>query len=363
VKIGFITDGKSAAIDNSSEIPAGQAAAKYINDHLGGVAGHPITLDVCQDLQTPSGASDCANQMIADKVPVVLNGVSGQGGTIAKALSAAGVPFISYGSPDQTVLLTKGSFVLTNGIAAALSGPAELAKQDGAKRAAVMVIDVPAATTPVKAVGSIIYKNAGAVLDVVTVPPGTADMTPQAQAELSKNPDQVAIIGDAAFCNGAVKALKTLGFARTIVIIPQCLPFTSATLSAGVSGLKLISASTTDPSDPEVQLYKAVMSTYAPGTDPNGDVTSGGYAVVLGFARALAGLTGDLTPASVSTALATMAPAPLPLASGVTFQCNGKAVSIAPAICSAGVLIADVSASGQATNYKPFDASEVTKLG
>ena len=46
VKIGFITDGKSATIDNSSEIPAAQAAAKYVNEHLGGVAGHAITLDV-----------------------------------------------------------------------------------------------------------------------------------------------------------------------------------------------------------------------------------------------------------------------------------------------------------------------------
>src|SRR5439155_20089470 len=47
IKGGFVSDGKSEAIDNTAEAPAGQAAAKYVNDYLGGIAGHPIPLDPC----------------------------------------------------------------------------------------------------------------------------------------------------------------------------------------------------------------------------------------------------------------------------------------------------------------------------
>src|SRR5437870_3922726 len=75
VSIGFVTDAKGTSVDNSSEIPAAQAAVKYANAYLGGIGGHPIKLDICDDKQTPSGTSDCDNQLITDKVPIVLNNV------------------------------------------------------------------------------------------------------------------------------------------------------------------------------------------------------------------------------------------------------------------------------------------------
>src|SRR5579862_9572225 len=57
VKVGLISDGKSATIDDTSEISAAQASASYINDYRGGVAGHPIDLVVCQTHQTPAGGT------------------------------------------------------------------------------------------------------------------------------------------------------------------------------------------------------------------------------------------------------------------------------------------------------------------
>ncbi|MFI5040575.1 MAG: ABC transporter substrate-binding protein [Acidimicrobiales bacterium] len=365
IKIGFITDGKSTAIDNSSEVPAAQAAAKYINEHLGGVDGHPITLDTCSDQQTPAGATDCANQMITDKVPVVLQGVSGQGGTIMKAVTGAGIPYMIAGALDQSTLTTKTSYVLTNGLATGLAGPAKVAQDSGAKRAAVVVTDVPAATGPIKAIDPVFYKNAGVALDILTVPPGTPDMSPQIQSEMGKNPDQFAIVGDAAFCTSAIKAMKSAGFSKTIVLIPQCIGTSSGqSIPGGYAGMKLITASSTSPTDPEVQLYNAVMATYAPGTPPNGDVTSGGYSVVLGFARGMTALSGDITPDTVNTTLTAMSPEALPLATGVTFQCNGKQVTITPSICSTSALVTTLDQAGQPTGgYQPIDTSALLKLG
>ena len=368
VKIGYLTDGKTASIDNSSEIPSAKAAASYINDYLGGVGGHPITLDTCDDQQTPSGATDCANQFITDKVPIVLYNVSGQAGSLFKPLAAANIPVMAYGSLDQPSLLAKtGSYILTNGLVTAFAGPAKIAQLAGAKRAAEIVTDVPAASTPAKQLDPLLYKNAGVAIDVIPIPVGQADLTPQMQAELAKSPDQFHIIGDVSLCTAALKALKNVGFTKTIVVITQCITATSSSgIPGGYAGMKLVTANTTDPTDPDNKIYLAAMAKYSPGTGPfvNG-VTQGGFAVVLGFARSMSGFTtGDLTSASVESAITTASAQPLPFGGGLTFQCTGTQVAITPAVCSAGALEATLDASGKPTGaFTPLDASALLKLG
>jgi branched-chain amino acid transport system substrate-binding protein len=365
IKLGMISDGASAALDNTSEIPAAQAAAKYINEHRGGVGGHPITLDVCQDGETPAGTTNCVNQMIADHVVAVVYGVSGEGGTIGTGLKAANIPLVAFATIDQNTLLEKtGAYAITNGLGV-LAGPAALAKQAGAKRGAVVVLDLPAASGPVNQLDPIFYKNAGVALDIVAVPPGTADPSPQIQAELSKNPDQIAILGNDTFCSSVMKALKTLGYSKKIVVIQQCISPSSITaIPGGFAGVTLVTPSASDPKDPEVALYNAVMAAYASSTPPNGSVTSGGYAVVLGFARGMSGVASgaEITPALVESTFASMSPQTMPLASSLTFQCNGQQVSITPAICTTGFLSASLDAKANGSNFKLLDLAALLKI-
>jgi branched-chain amino acid transport system substrate-binding protein len=366
VRIGYMTDGKTASIDDSSEIPAAQAAVKYINSYLGGIDGHVLSLDVCDDQQTPSGATDCGNQFVTDKVPVVLYNASGQGGMLFKVLAAAHIPLVAYDSVDEPTLLAKtGAYVLTNALTANFAGPAKIAELAGATRAADIVIDVPAASGPAKQLDPIIYKNAGVAVDVIAIPPGTADMTPQIEAELTKNPDQLAVVGDVTFCTSAIKAIKTVAFTKPVVIIQQCITSTSAAgIPGGYAGFKLVATATTDRNDPDVKVYVAAMKLWEPDTPPfvNG-VTAGGWATVVGFARAMSGLSGDVTPASVEAAISSMSPEPLPFGAGITFQCNGDQVSILPAMCSTGALEATLDQAGNAVGaFTPLDASALLKL-
>jgi branched-chain amino acid transport system substrate-binding protein len=365
IKLGMISDGKSAALDDTSEIPAGQAAAKYINQHLGGVGGHPVTLDVCQDGETPSGTTNCVNQMIADKVVAVVYGVSGEGGSIGSGLKAANVPLVAYATIDQGTLLQKsGAYAVTNGLGT-LAGPVALLQQSGGKRGAVVVEDFPAASGPVKQFDPIFYKNVGAALDIAAIPPGTADMTPQLQAELSKQPDQVAILGNDTFCTSAIKALKTLGYTKQIVVIPQCIsPSSISSIPGGFAGVTLLSPFSIDSKDPEVALYDAVMATYAPTTPPNGSVTSGGYAAVLAFDRAMSGVAAgaDITPSLVESTIASMSRQTMPLANSLTFQCNGQQISLTPAICTTGFLTALLDAKANSSVVKPVNLATVLKL-
>jgi branched-chain amino acid transport system substrate-binding protein len=365
VKVGYITDGQNGSIDNLTEIPAAQAAVKYVNGYLGGIGGDVLALDVCNNQGTPSGATSCANQMIADKVPVVLSNVSAENQTIYTALSAAGVPYVAYQTSVAGQLTGKLSYVLSNGLAADFAGPAQVAKNDGAKRAAELVINVPGAAAPAQQLDPIIFKNAGVPVDVVPIPPGTPDMTPQEQAEISKGANFFSILGDVSFCTSALKALKTLAYTGPIVLISQCLASGSAAgIPGGYTGATEVTVATTDPTDPDVQLYEAAMKQWAPGTAPfaNG-VTQGGFATVLAFARAMKGLTLPATSANIEAAFKSMPATPLPFGGGGTFQCNGTVVAIVPDVCSAGALSVSLDASGNPSgSFTPLDVASLLKL-
>jgi branched-chain amino acid transport system substrate-binding protein len=357
--LGYISDGKTAAVDGSVDAPAREAAVKYVNEHLGGVAGRPIKLKVCDTGITPSGAKDCVNQMIAAKVPAVLENVSGVAGPIAKGLEADDVPLFVYVTGDQDTLLSPNSNVMTNTLAG-LAGPIQLAKDSGAKRAAIVVIDVPAAAGPLEALAAPLYKKAGIDVDFVPVAQGTPDMTPQVQSELAKDPDQIEIIGDPPFCTSALKALKTLGYTKRIIVIPQCITAETAKgIPGGLAGVTLLATESTDPKDPEVALYNAAMATYEPDAEAHFGITSGGWAVVVGFARAMSHLSGDVTPASVRSALLTSGPQQLPLLGSGTFSCDRKQMTLTPAVCSQGAVIAELDKAGNAKTTKPFDATSV----
>ncbi len=58
-----------------------------------------------------------------------------------------------------------------------------------------------------------------------------------------------------------------------------------------------------------------------------------------------------------------MPPTPMPLADGVTFQCDGQQVDIAPNICSTDALTTTLDAEGRPTTYEVLDGSALLALG
>ena len=72
VKIGFVSDGRTASIDNSQMLPAAKATVEYLNAYKGGLAGRPIELIGCETAGEPGKATDCANQLVQDDVAMVV---------------------------------------------------------------------------------------------------------------------------------------------------------------------------------------------------------------------------------------------------------------------------------------------------
>ncbi len=363
ITIGYVYDGESDTVDYSGEREAVEAVVEYANTYLGGVAGRPIELDVCETGATPAGAADCVTQMVADGVPAVVNGVTTQPAALYPPLAAEGIPVFTTGALDRESLSAPGIYLLGNVFLTVLAGPAQVAADNDIAQAAIMVVDNPAASGQLETAAPTFYGNVDVGVDVVTIPIDTPDVTPQVTAALGDEPGLIQVIGDPPFCGKVMRALDTVGYDGEIVVIPACLQGGANTDLPNLEGSLVLGNSSTDPEADEVKLYNAVLDTYASEDLDRGNVAVTGYQAMLGFVRAVAGLEGDVTADSVKATIEGMEPTPLPLADGVMFQCNHTAVAVAPNICSSDVLQTRLDAEGQGTTYEVLDGTEVLTMG
>lgn len=359
IQIGFVYDGVSDAVDNTEELVAAEAARDYVNEYMAGIDGRPIELVVCSTDQTPAGASDCVTEFANAGVPVVLNGVTGQAGSLFEPLEEAGIAvFVTAANPTDP-----GADIMTNGTLSLAAGPAKVFADEGIEAAAIIGIDVPAASAALKTSAALFYEEAGVEPDVVLIPPDTPDMSPNIQAAISKNPGGMTVVGDALFCTKAMQAIAAAGYDGKLVIIPQCIDENFLEQTTNLEGATMLTTSTSDPDSEEYKLYSAVMHTYA-GADANlGGTAPQAYQAVLGFARAMDGVTGEITVDVVRSQLASMPPTPMPLGDGIMFQCDGKQVALTPAICSQDVLQTVLDADGNPGEFSILKGSEILATG
>lgn len=353
VTVGFISEGKAAAFDTSGELDGAQAAVDYINNHLGGLQGHKIELKTCQSKGNPGTATDCANQMVSSGAVAVAEGSLGVIDQTIDVLSPAAVPLVLNFATSQKALSKPNVFSMMNGVSAVFGTPAMLAKEEGIKKVALVTIDVPAATGAANSIGKLTIGNAGAALDVVTVPPGTPDMTPQITAAKKKDPGMWIVLGETTFCGGALKAIKTASPDTTVVVNDRCIdPSIASAVPGGFEGVKVGTTSNLDPSTEDVKLFQAAIDKYKPGTKIDAN-SAGGWAPVVALARAVnAGSGTDVTRESVLNAIRTAPPLDYPLTNGIKFQCDGKAFPLSPNLCAASAIVTTATKEGKLTDHR-----------
>lgn len=354
ITIGVISDGQGAAIDQSDEYKGAQAAAAYANDYLGGIAGHPITVKVCQARQDPAAATDCANQMVSAHASAVIEGTLAEIDQTIAVLSPAKIPLVAGAGSTQLALSSPYVYSLFNSLSY-FGVPAAEGKQLGATSADMVVIAVPAAEGPAKQVGTLLYKNAGINLTVTAVPPGTADMTPQITTASASKPGLYHVFGNDSFCTSAIQAIKTVDPKTPIIALSQCLsPAGAKTIPGGYAGVKVVTTSDLDPANPETKLFNAVVAKYGGGATLVG---AQGYSPMLGLINALnAAKVTDVSPAGIAAGLKSAPATTYPLAAGAKFQCDGKQMPMSPNICSSDGILADAQADGTLTNYQLIPA-------
>jgi branched-chain amino acid transport system substrate-binding protein len=365
VKIGFITDDKTASTDNSIESAVADAEVQWLNQYRNGVGGHPIQLDRCVTNGDPGKSTDCANQMITDEVAAVVMGSNQNFGNSWMPLHAAGIPVFAFAAGFTDALADPTStFIFGAGTGALRNLNIGAAKASKAKKVTVVAIDVPAATQPYKTTEPAAYQQAGLNLELVPVAGGTADMTPQMQKVVSGNPKGVVfVLGNDSFCISAFNGLRTAGFKGTITTIPQCLSESTRTAVPAdfLKGMQITATAPLDtPKDPSIKQYYAVLDKFGASSVDKTRIT--GVSMFQGLAGlnvATQDLKGDVTPQSIIAAAKSMPWVVLPVAGGIHVRCNGKAQPASPAVCASGSLAAVLNAEGKATKYTKVGDTEI----
>ncbi|MCZ0913057.1 ABC transporter substrate-binding protein [Gordonia amicalis] len=350
IKIGFITP-EGGAVTTPMVREGGEAAVEYLNNNGGGIGGHKIDLVVCKQQEEPASATTkCANQMVEEKVSVVVSPLGAQGAVMLPIVAGAGIPYVAQAPVSQAEMATPGSFMLSGGIVAVLAGQAATAAKDGLKKVSLIIGDSGDAAASVKALGDPMFQRAGVALNVVTIPTGAADLTPQITAGLADNPDAVSILGDTRQCISVLKTLQTVAPDAKKYLIASCLdkPVLDAVGNEAVSGSKAFTTVNLSSDDPSVTQYRSVMAQYAPDTDPAG-LAYIGYQVVAALGE-LNGLDGTVDAQTFKKALAGAKDVPLPAAPGITFTCDGKAFPPLTSLCSKAILVSDVTADAKLEN-------------
>ncbi|MBV9593084.1 MAG: ABC transporter substrate-binding protein [Actinobacteria bacterium] len=97
------------------ESAGAQATVKWVNAN-GGVAGHPLDLEVCDDQNSPNGAAACGQKAVDDKVVAVVGSFSLYGNSFMTALTSASIPYIGPCCPFASQeVASPNSFIFSAG--------------------------------------------------------------------------------------------------------------------------------------------------------------------------------------------------------------------------------------------------------
>jgi len=364
VKLGMVSDGATDAFDNTDELRAAKATAEYFNKHKGGIGGRPIEVVTCETGGEPGGATECANQLVEKDVAAVALSQSAVATSVWEPLHAAGVPTMWFQTSGQDIILDqKDSFVLVNPLTTLFGLPISVAEEENAKKVAFVVIDVPEARQALDTLAPTIFEKAGVEFDVIPIAPGTADMTAQMQEVVDSGAEVVHITGNDAFCIAAFNGLSSVGYEGSIAVVSQCI--TDATrdaVPADVLEGTFITATVAlkADKDPTWELYKAVMAAYGKDvTDVDNNTAMGAYTSMAALATSLQGISGDITPESVTAAIKSMPEAELPGGGGVKFKCGGSASAMLPAVCTNEWLQTTLDDKGEPSTYKAVDSTDI----
>ncbi|MCM3882566.1 ABC transporter substrate-binding protein [Frankia sp. R82] len=362
VRIGMVSDGKGPVSDLAYESRVADAAVSWLNAHRGGIAGRPIRLVTCEALADPAKGTDCGNRMVEEKVAAVIVGSSSVGESIWQPVHAAKIPVMFGNTSAPGPLADRDTtFALTDPTYASINLPIEQARQKGLKKITTVAIDVPTVTAYFTSAVGPAYHRAGLDFDLVSIPAGTADMTPQLQKFTKSDPGLVTLLGSDSFCISALNGLKAVGFTGTVTASIVCITDSTRKAVPGstLRGLAVSAPSPVGTDNPSSRLIRAVVDTYGHDIDLNRSGTFTMFITVAALQAATEGLTGDVTPAAITAAIKAMPAKDLPGASGLKFRCNGKAVPSQPAACVRGTLVTVLDGKGQPTPYKAVGVTPI----
>jgi branched-chain amino acid transport system substrate-binding protein len=361
VVVGLISDGGSGTVGTAPLVEQGaKMAVAWANAYKGGLGGRPIQLFICENLSTPAGGQDCANQMVQKHVVVVTEPFTGQGPTEVPTIVKAHIPYMTLSGSTTQETTTKGAYSLTGGLPGVLAADAAVAKAKGYKKFAMLTVNVPEAINPAETLGVTAFKNAKVGFKVIPVNLGTADISPQLESAVQWGAQAIGMTGDLTLCTSFFQAYQTLGLKLPRYVLSTCVDpsIINSPLDKVMAGSIISSPGVT--SSPDYATYAAITKKYAPTVNPSPNVStnqSDGASAIWALLNVMGGYSGPVTAAGVNKQIRSAKNVVLPLSDGATFTCNGKIIPSLPSVCSVVTQIGTLKADGLATNIKNINAS------
>lgn len=329
-----------------------QAAVKAIN-RAGGIAGRPLAATECVTDQTPETGKTCIDQAIAAKPAAVFAVQPGTASDNVPALSAAGIPYVAQTCNTSTTLGGQyTTFCFGSDFVGLYSSSAGYLKTLGTvKKAALLYVNVPAATSGIKAYAEPTLQRAGITPVEVPIPEGTADVTATVAPALQANaPDAVIALLTGPGCVSTMKLRSNPPSTKPFVFPAMCTdPDVVADAGAGAKGALFVRQTVTlDRRNADVRAYRRAMARFAPKADPDDVYAQAGFAGVTNLAAALR-LVPTGTPidaASTTAALRAAKQVPMFLTPGATYTCDGSAFPGLKALCSIQAHVVEYQGKG-----------------
>ncbi len=354
IPVGFISDGRNPNLDTTYQLVAGEAITEFLNTHEGGIGGRPIDLITCEAGQSDAAkASECANELVRAGVVVVVLPESTAVSVIHGVLAEAGIPLFLYSITDTVVTTDpERTFVLFDARSGVSALPISVAKDNKIKKVTAVVIDVPPATELYTTdSGKAPFEKAKVELELIPLPPGQPDFTPQMTEIANGDETVVEIVGNDTFCISALTGLRNAGYTGPISTLFVCV--TEATQQAVGEYLEGAYVSTNtpvgDPKDPGFKHLQAIYDAYADAEIEDLTQAQNTYAVYMSMWQVIKDLKGEVTPDTVTAAIKAMPNLKVPGGGGLVYRCNGNAKPETPAVCTKGGLRTRLDAQGAPT--------------
>jgi branched-chain amino acid transport system substrate-binding protein len=365
VRVGLYNVEGTQLSDLRSTGDAAVAAAEYANEHLGGLAGHPIEVVRCADKVELAAAQACAEEFVRAGVVAVVAGQPATADAVVPAVTAAGIPWVGSSPVSRAELGSEDAFFFAPGAVGNLGAYAQYAADLEYRNVVIFGVDTPDLNALIETVGKAIFGRVGISLQLVSVPAGPIDATPLVEEGLADDPDAVLVLSESTVCRSVLSALQTLGAEQPKLVGTACADrgVIDTLGDAALDNAVVFGAGDPSGLHPEARDYRAVMQQYAPEDEPTG-MTTLGYVSMLGFVRAVntSGLPdGPVTGEQISTALRAAVDVPRPLGNSSTFSCDRSRLPtqlVKATICTSEVLYADFT-GGVAGRYNKIDVAPI----
>jgi branched-chain amino acid transport system substrate-binding protein len=344
-----------------------EAAVKFINDELGGIAGRPVKLETCFMLAEEDGQK-CGAKFSGNKdVQVVGLGLAAVGNASLYKTVLKDKPVVVATSAAQPDTTTPGVYTFNGGALSPIAADGLLAAQvKGAKRSAVMHSNNPIGTFVAQKILKPVLESQK--LKVTLVPIGDTATAPEVasaiQAAGAGSADVFQMTTLDVQCVSAYDALKQQNLTPKVVTTYQCSQPAMREHLDGKNPAGWIFTSFGD--SPQIENAENGQKTYVAAMTEQGqkdDITYHGdasmsFSTVMTLARIGNELGDKASPETIRKAIVDY-DGPLMMTPGKP-KC-GKVSKQFPGVCTTVASVAEADENGKLRALEPLDVSAILK--